>query len=107
MGAVTKEMENLKTRIWSRRTEIHCNQAIVVRFNSTLAEHLFGYQYGVEMRQPSGQQWTAWVKRLPEVFSTLNNKVTRLIEKKTCQHNQREACVFETLNFLFEACWGE
>ena len=63
------------------RTNIHRDQAIVERFNRTLAEKLFGYQYAVEMNMPSGRS-TAWVKRLPEVVSALNNEVTRLIGKK-------------------------
>ena len=68
MGAVTQEMENHKTYIRRGRTEIHRDQAIVERFNRTLAERLFGYQYAVEMHLPSDQRSTAWVKRLPEVF---------------------------------------
>ena len=60
---------------------IHRDQAIVERFNRTLAEKLFGFQYAVEMNMPSGRS-TAWVKRLPEVVSALNNEVTRLIGKK-------------------------
>jgi len=43
---------------------------------------LFGHQYAVEMLLPEGQRSTAWVKRLPEVVSALNNKVTSLIGKK-------------------------
>ena len=49
MGAVTKVMQNNKTAIRRGRTEIHRDQAIVERFNRTLAECLFGYQYAVEM----------------------------------------------------------
>ena len=70
MGAVTKEMENHKTFIRRGRTEIHRDQAIV--------EH----QYAAEMRLPEGHQSTAWVKRLPEVVSALNNEVTSLTGKK-------------------------
>ena len=66
MGAVTKEMGKNKTAIRRGRTEIHRDQAIVERFNHTLAERLFGHQYAVEMRLPEGQRSTAWVKRLPE-----------------------------------------
>ena len=58
MGSVTKEMENYKTTIRRGRTEIHRDQAIVERFNRTLAEHLVGHQYAVEMLLPSGQQST-------------------------------------------------
>ncbi|KAL9972880.1 hypothetical protein ACROYT_G019265 [Oculina patagonica] len=42
-------------------------QAIVEHFNRTLAERLFGFQYGEEMNLASGQRSTAWVKRLPKV----------------------------------------
>ena len=82
MGSVTKEMENHKTYIRRGRTEIHRYQAIVERFNPTLAERLFGHQYAVEMLLPEGQRSTAWVKRLPYVVSALNNEVTSLIGKK-------------------------
>ena len=82
MGAVTKEMENHKTFIRQGRTEIHQDQAIVERFNCTLAKHLFEHQYAAEMRLPEGQRSTAWVKRLPEVVLALNNEVTSLTGKK-------------------------
>jgi len=82
MGDVTKEMEKHKTYIRRRRAEIHRDQAIVKRFNRTLAERLFGHQDAVELRLLEGQWSTSWVKRLPEVVSALNNKVTSLIGKK-------------------------
>ena len=82
MGAVTKEMEKHKTSIRRGHPEIHRDQAIVERFNRTLAERLFGYQYAVEMRSPEGPRSTEWVKRLPSVVSALNNQVTRLIGMK-------------------------
>ena len=82
MGDVTKEMEKHKTYIRRGRVDIHRDQAIVERFNRTLAECLFGHQYAVEMRLPEGQRSTAWVKRLPEVVSALNNEETRLTGKK-------------------------
>ena len=83
MGGVTKEMEKHKTFTRRSRTEIHRDQAIVERFNRTLAERLFGHQYAVEMPLPEGKRSTEWVKRLPEVVSALNNEVTSLIGKKT------------------------
>ena len=55
MGAVTKEMENHKTYIRGGRVDIHGDQAIVERFNRTLAERLFGYQYAIEVRPHEGQ----------------------------------------------------
>ena len=59
MGTVTKVMENNKTTIRRGRTEIHRDQAIVKRFNRTLAERLFGYQYALEMNmKQAGQRST-------------------------------------------------
>ena len=81
-GSVSKEMESHKTYIRRGRTEIHRDQAIVERFNRTLAERLFGHQYAVEMLLPDGQRSTTWVKRLPDVVRALNNEVTSLIGKK-------------------------
>ena len=94
MGAVTKTMENNKTAIRRGRTEIHRDQGIVERFNRTLAERLFGHQYAVEMNlSQSGQNTrsTAWVKRLPDVVSALNNEVTRLTGKKPTQAVKEKA----------------
>ena len=82
MGSVTKEIENHQTYIRRGRNEIHRDQAIVERFNRTLAERLFGHQYSVEMLLPEGHRSTAWAERLPEVVSALNNEVTRLTGKK-------------------------
>ena len=84
MGAVTKAMGEHNVTICRGRPNIHRDQAIVERFNRTLAERLFGHQYAVEMNMPSGRS-TAWVKRLPEVVSALNNEVTRLTGKKPSQ----------------------
>ena len=61
MGAVTKVMENSKTSIRGR-TETHRDQAIKERFNRTLAERLFGYQYAVEMNN-NNKRSTEWVKK--------------------------------------------
>ena len=82
LGDFIKEMEKHKTYIRRGRVEIHRHQAIVERFNRTLAERLFGHQYAVEKRLPEGQRSTAWVERLPEVVSALNNEETRLTGKK-------------------------
>ena len=84
MGAVTKMANEHNVTIRRGRPNIHRDQAIVERFNRTLAERLFGYQYAVEMNMPSGRS-TAWVKRLPDVVSAINNEVTRLTGKKPLQ----------------------
>ena len=108
MGAVTNVMENNKTSIRRRRTEIHRDQAIVERFNRILAERLFGYQYAVEMNMKnSNKRSTEWVKRLPEVVSALSNEVTRLIGKKTFRSNNRRSRLLQTINILFETGWFE
>ena len=91
MGAVTKEIKKNNTAIRRGRVEIHRDQAIVERFNCTLAERLFGYQYAVEIRLPEGQRSTEWVKRLPAVVSAMNNKVTRLTGKKPAEAMKEKA----------------
>ena len=105
MGAVTKLMENHKTRIRRGRVEIHRDQAIVERFNPTLGERLFSYQYVVEMRIPEGQRSTAWVQKLSEVIAALNNEVTSLTGKKPAVELQRKICLFQTVYALFTSCW--
>ena len=85
MGNVTKVMQNNKTAIRRGRTEIHRDQAIVERFNRTLAERLFEYQYAVEMNMKDNKRSTEWVKRLPSVVAALNNEVTRLTGKKPAE----------------------
>ena len=90
MGGVTKAMEKHKTYIRRGRTEIHRDQAIVERFNRTLAERLFGHRYAVEMLLPEGKRSTEWVKRLPEVVNALNNEVTSLIGKKPAVASKRK-----------------
>ena len=90
MGAVTKMANEHNVTIRRGRPNIHRDQAIVERFNRTLAERLFGYQYAVEMNMPSGRS-TAWVKRLPDVVSAINNEVTRLISKKPAEAIREKA----------------
>ena len=51
------------------------------RFNRTLADRLFSYQYHKELEDPS-KSGREWVSRLQNVVSTLNNERTRLIAMK-------------------------
>ena len=51
------------------------------RFNRTLADGLFCYQYHRELAEP-GTRNKEWVLGLPEVIKALNNEVTRLTGKK-------------------------
>ena len=59
----------------------HRSQGIMKRFNRTLADRLFSYQYHKELKDPSKSN-RQWVSRLQNVVSTLNNEKTRLIEMK-------------------------
>ena len=61
MGVVTKLMKVNGTTIRLGRVDIRRDQAIVERFNRTLTERLFGYQYAVEMQLPKGQRSSEWV----------------------------------------------
>ena len=82
MGEVTKLLENHGTKIRRGRVDIHRDQAIVERFNQTLAERLFGHQYAQEMLLDDDKRSVEWVKRLPEVVKAINSEVTRIIANK-------------------------
>ena len=51
------------------------------RFNRTLADRLFTYQYHKKLEDPSKSN-RKWVSRLQNVVSSLNNEKTRLIGMK-------------------------
>ena len=59
----------------------HHSQGIVERFNRTLADRLFTYQYHKELEDPSKSS-REWFSRLQSVVSSLNNEKTRLIGMK-------------------------
>ena len=59
----------------------HRSQGIVERFNRTLADRLFTFQYHKELENPSKSN-REWVSRLQNVVSSLNNEKTRLIGMK-------------------------
>ena len=82
MGSVSQLLAKHSVQVRRSRVDIHRDQGIVERFNRTLAERLFGHQYAQEMRPPSGERSTEWVKRLPSVVAALNGEVTRLTSKK-------------------------
>ena len=93
MGAVNQLLSKHNVEVRRGRVDIH--RDIVERFNRTLAERLFGYQYGVEMRLPDNKRSTEWVTRLSAVISALNKEVARqtgqkpaeAIKKKTVSAN--------------------
>ena len=59
----------------------HRSQGIVERFNRTLGDRLFSYQYHKELEDPSKSN-RKWVSRLQNVVSALNNEKTRLTGMK-------------------------
>ena len=59
----------------------HHSQGIVERFNRTLSDRLFTYQYHKELEDPSKSN-REWVSRLQNVVSVLNNEKTRLTGMK-------------------------
>ena len=85
MGAVNQLLSKHNVEVRRGRVDIQRDQAIVERFNGTLAERLFGHQYGVKMRLPDDKRSTEWVTRLPAVILALNKEVTRLAGKKPAE----------------------
>ena len=64
MGAVKKEMSNHNVRIRTGNVNVHRDQGIVERFNRTLSERLFSYQYSQEMNMKSSERSREWVRGL-------------------------------------------
>ena len=80
-GDTTKLMEKHDVIIQCGEPSQHPSQGIVERFNRTLADRLFTYQYHKELEDPSKSN-REWVSRLQNVVSSLNNEKTRLIGMK-------------------------
>jgi Integrase core domain len=72
---VIRLMEEKGVRI--RVGTTHKNQAIVERYNRTLAERLFKIQDAKELLTEGVN--TAWVENLPDIVNELNNSNTRLL----------------------------
>ena len=85
MGAANKVMKAHNVKIRRGETGLHRSQAIVERFNRTLAEKLFGHQYAQEYLSAAASSSNArnreWVARLPDVINSLNKESTRLTGK--------------------------
>ena len=78
---VTKLMNKHDVIIQRGDPSQHRSQGIVERFNRTLADRLFSYQYHKEFEDPSKSN-REWVSRFQTVVSALNNEKTRLIDMK-------------------------
>ena len=76
-GDTTKLMEKHDVLIQCGDPSQHQSQGIVERFNRTLADRLFSYQYHKELENPSKSN-REWVSRLQNVVSASNNENTRL-----------------------------
>ena len=87
MGEANKVMKAHNVKIRRGETGLHRSQAIVERFNRTLAEKLFGHQYAQEYlsaaasSKSSNARIREWVARLPQVINSLNKESTRLTGK--------------------------
>ena len=81
MGAVNKLMNSKNVKIRRGEKALHRSQAIVERFNRTLAEKLFGHQYAQEYLSADDKRSREWVTRLPDVINSLNKESTRLTGK--------------------------
>ena len=80
-GDVTKLMEKHDEIIQCGDPSQHRSQGTVARFNRTLADRLFTYQYHKELEEPSKSN-REWVSRLQNVVSSLDIEKTRLIGMK-------------------------
>ena len=78
---VTKLMEKHDVIIQRGDPSQHRSQGIVERYNRTLADRLFSYQYHKEL-EDSSKSNREWVSRLQNVVDTLNNEKTKLIDMK-------------------------
>ena len=80
-GDVTNLMEKHDVIIQRGDPSQHRSQGIMERFNRTLADKLFSYQYHKEFEDPSKSN-REQVSILQNVVSALNNEKTRLIGMK-------------------------
>ena len=78
---MTKLMEKHDVIVQRGDPSQHRSQGIVERFNRTLADRLFSYQYHRELEDLSKSN-REWVARLQNVVSALNNEKNRLTGMK-------------------------
>ena len=100
MGVVTQLMDKHNVRIRRGRTKIHRDQGVVERFNRTLAERLFSYQYAKELGNPHKRN-REWVKRLPAVIKALNaerKKAPPIVTKKA----DAPICPYANVRYLYQ-----
>ena len=81
MGEANKDMKAHNVKIRRGEKALHRSQAIVERFNRTLADKLFGHQYAQEYLSADDKRSREWIARLPDVINSLNKESTRLTGK--------------------------
>ena len=101
MGSVTQLMAEHNVSIRRGRKEIHRDQALVERFNRTLAERLFGYQYAKELENPHKRN-REWVKRLPEVIKAINSETKNPPPVKQNQPAGKPICPDSAVRYLYQ-----
>jgi hypothetical protein len=85
LGAVNQLLAKQNTQVRRVGVGVHRDQGIVERFNRTLAERLFEFQYAQELllaARGSSERSREWVRDLPVVVAALNDEPTRLTRKK-------------------------
>ena len=85
VGEVTKDKAKNDVRVRRENVNAHRYQGIVERFNRTLSERLFSYQYSQEMNFQSAERSREWVKRPQKVVLALNGEKTRLTGKNAVE----------------------
>ncbi|KAK2569013.1 hypothetical protein P5673_005893 [Acropora cervicornis] len=91
MGSVSKEMKDHRTFIRRGCTEIHGDRASAERFNKTVVEMLFSFQYGQQIVKTARP--ASWAKRLLEVVAYCSEQIkgeTRLTGKEK-NHQRKES----------------
>ena len=105
MGAVSRLMAERGVRIRRGDTDVHRDQAVVERFNKTLGERLFSYQYDQEMKGENVNEEgrnVEWVKRLPGVIEALNRETNPPPKIKNVDKFQPPIDPFSKVRYLYE-----
>ena len=101
LGSVIQLMAEHNVSIRRGWKEIHRDQALVERFNRTLAERLFGYQYAKELENPHKRN-REWVKRLPEVIKAINSETKKTPQVKQNRVAGKPICPDSAVRYLYQ-----
>ena len=101
MGSVTQLMAEHNVSIRLGRKEVCRDQALVKRFNRTLDERLFGYQYAKDLENPYKRN-REWVKRLLEVIKAINSETKKPPPVKQNRPAVKPICFDAALRYLYQ-----